>query len=107
MFLYCRFGSLNLVVLLKVVPLEVVLLNVVPLEVVLLKVVLLEVVLLKVVPLEVVLLNVQSFYEPEEHLDLWLLSWSSRHHQSSASSQGNLESVAIAILCFYIVGLFH
>ena len=38
MFLYCRFVSLNLVVLLKVVPLEVVLLKVVPLEVVLLKV---------------------------------------------------------------------
>ena len=37
MFLYCRFVSLNLeVVLLKVVPLEVVLLKVVPLEVVLL-----------------------------------------------------------------------
>ena len=44
MFLYCRFVSLNLVVLLKVVPLEVVLL---------------KVVLLKVVPLEVVLLKVQ------------------------------------------------
>ena len=46
------------------------------------------------------------FYEPEEHVDPGFF-YDPRHHQSSASSQGNLESVAIAILCFYIVGLFH
>ena len=46
------------------------------------------------------------FYEPEEHVDPGFF-YDPGHHQSSASSQGNLESVAIAILCFYIVGLFH
>ena len=39
------------------------------------------------------------FYEPEEHVDPGFF-YDPGHHKSSASSQGNLESFAIAILCF-------
>ncbi|KAK0137488.1 hypothetical protein N1851_026312 [Merluccius polli] len=39
------------------------------------------------------------FYHPEEQVDPGFF-YDPGHHKSSASSQGNLESVAVAILCF-------